>query len=95
MKLITTLAVTAIVLIPGVNAYAQSTSSGLTRADVYAQLVQAEADGILPYHRTDYPPSPATIARNKEIYALRHSHDTTNAMVSAQPDTFASSLTAK
>ena len=92
MKPITTLAVTSIALILSVNAYAQSKSPGLTRADVFAQLVQARADGILPYHRTDYPPSPATIARNKELYALRHRHDQTNAIASAQPDPSASSL---
>jgi hypothetical protein len=95
MKPLATFAITAIALISGVNAYAQSTSSSLTRADVYAQLVQAQADGILPYHRTDYPPSPATIARNKELYVLRHRHDQTNATASAQSDTSGSRLAAK
>jgi hypothetical protein len=95
MKLIITLAATAIAAISAVNAYAQSKSSELTRADVYAQVIQARADGILPYHRNDYPPSPATIARNKELYVLRHRHDQTNAMTSAQTDISGSSLTAK
>jgi hypothetical protein len=83
MKSIATLAAGMMALTAGVNVYAQQTSSGLTRADVYAQIVQAEADGILPFHRNDYPPSPATIARNKELYALRHRHDSSTEAVAA------------
>jgi hypothetical protein len=55
----------------------------MTRAEVNRQLVQAEADGFLPLHKSDYPPSPATIARNKELYAIQHRDDPNSAMASS------------
>ena len=80
MKRLASLSIAALLLASGANAFAQTTSSGLTRAEVHAQLVQAEADGILPNSKLDYPPSPETIARNKQLYAIRHAHDQANAM---------------
>lgn len=56
MKLLTAFAVIAFSLSFGANAFAQSSTGGLTRAEVYAQLVQA-------------------VARNREIYAIRHGTD--------------------
>ncbi|HDR9059427.1 TPA: DUF4148 domain-containing protein [Burkholderia vietnamiensis] len=55
-----------------VAAFAQSASAGLTRADVLAELVQAQRDGTVPTSRWDYPPSAPTIERNRELYALGH-----------------------
>jgi hypothetical protein len=72
MKLLTTLAVAALSLSFGVPAFAQATSSGLTRAEVSAQLVQARADGLLPSNRHAYPPSAEAIAHNREVYAIQH-----------------------
>ncbi|RKU02003.1 hypothetical protein C7H84_17855 [Burkholderia sp. Nafp2/4-1b] len=51
-------------------AFAQTTDHELTRADVVAQLVQAQRDGTLPTSKWDYPPSAQTIARNRELYAI-------------------------
>ncbi|WP_277185728.1 DUF4148 domain-containing protein [Caballeronia sp. BR00000012568055] len=54
------------------QAQAQTQSNGLTRAEVKQQLVQAEAQGLLPANGTDYPPSARTIARNKAAFAEQH-----------------------
>ena len=79
MKLLTALAVAALSLPFGANAFAQSNPSGLTHADVIAQLKQAQAEGLVPTHNSDYPPSETTIARNREIYAIQHGTDGANA----------------
>jgi len=55
-----------------VAAFAQASASGPTRADVVADLIQAERDGTLPTSNWDYPPSAQTIARNRELYAVAH-----------------------
>ncbi|WP_155630536.1 DUF4148 domain-containing protein [Burkholderia territorii] len=47
-----------------------SASSGKTREEVREELIQAYRDGLLPTNKNDYPPSPATIARNKELFRL-------------------------
>jgi hypothetical protein len=85
MKLLTAIAVAALSLPFGANAFAQTTSSGLTRADVIAQLQQAQAEGLVPAPRNDYPPSAATIARNREIYAIQHGTDRSSSMSTAAP----------
>ncbi len=53
-------------------AFAQASSSGLTRADVIADLVQAQRDGVVPAPKRDYPPSAQTIALNRARYASAH-----------------------
>jgi len=83
MKLILAATFTGLCLITGANAFAQTTQSGLTRAEVRAQLVEAEADGIVPASKIGYPPSAEMIARNKELYAIQHKHDTNNALAAA------------
>lgn len=75
MKLLTAIAVAALSLPFGANAFAQSNPSGLTRADVMAQLQQAQAQGLVPTPNNDYPPTAAEIARNREIYAIQHGTD--------------------
>jgi len=45
---------------------------GKTRAEVYAKLVQAQKDGILPLNRDDYPLSQQTIQRNRDLYRATH-----------------------
>ncbi|MFM0075245.1 DUF4148 domain-containing protein [Paraburkholderia sediminicola] len=72
MKLLTAIAVAALSLPFGANAFAQSNSSGLTRAEVIAQLQQAQAEGVVPTSNNDYPPTAREIARNREIYAIQH-----------------------
>jgi Domain of unknown function (DUF4148) len=72
MKLLTAIAVTALSLSFGTAAFAQSNPSGLTHAEVMAQLKQAQAEGLIPTNNSDYPPSAATIAHNREIYAIQH-----------------------
>ncbi|ANB75923.1 hypothetical protein AYM40_26880 [Paraburkholderia phytofirmans OLGA172] len=83
MKLLTAIAVAALSLPFGANAFAQSSSSGLTRAEVMAQLRQAQAQGLVPAPKNDYPPSAATVARNREIYAIQHGMDGADAMKTA------------
>ncbi|MFL9962345.1 DUF4148 domain-containing protein [Paraburkholderia sediminicola] len=83
MKLLTAIAVAALSLPFGANAFAQTTSSGLTRADVIAQLQQAQAEGLVPVRTNDYPPSETTIARNREIYAIQHGTDHAGEMATA------------
>lgn len=72
MKLLTAVALAALSLPFGANAFAQTSTSGLTRAEVHAQLVEAEADGLVPAPKNDYPPSAQTVAHNRELYAIRH-----------------------
>jgi hypothetical protein len=50
-------------------------SQGKTLEQVREELVQAWRDGLLPYKRYEYPPSDATIARNKQLYAITHPED--------------------
>ncbi|RQS67288.1 DUF4148 domain-containing protein [Burkholderia sp. Bp8963] len=61
-------AATAAMLSP---AFAQTDSAppvqGKTRAEVVAELNQAYLDGDLPTTDSDYPPSDATRARNREL----------------------------
>jgi len=85
MKTLYTAAIAALLTSSCANADAQSSAAGLTRAEVRAQLVQAEADGLLPLHKNDYPPSQETIARNKQLYAIQHKHDGNRAMA-YEPD---------
>ncbi|WP_341319170.1 DUF4148 domain-containing protein [Paraburkholderia sp. IMGN_8] len=75
MKLLTAFVVAALSLSFGANAFAQSASSGLTRAEVRAQLAQAQAEGYVPTSENNYPPTDAAIARNREIYAIQHGVD--------------------
>jgi len=49
-----------------------SPNAGTTRAEVRAELVQAEAQGLLPTSNNDYPPTPEMIARNRAEYQTRH-----------------------
>lgn len=39
-----------------------------TREQVRQELIRAYHDGVLPTSKHDYPPSPQTIARNKELH---------------------------
>jgi hypothetical protein len=83
MKLLTAIAVAALSLPFGANAFAQTTSSGVTRAEVIAQLQQAQAEGMVPTPKNDYPPSAATVARNRELYAIQHGTDHAGEMATA------------
>ena len=59
------------------SASAQSVSTGKTRAQVRAELVQAQRDGVVPAPKHDYPPSAEEIQRNAELYAIQHGGDNT------------------
>jgi acyl-coenzyme A synthetase/AMP-(fatty) acid ligase len=64
--------ITVLACLSASAAFAQSPpSTGLTRAQVREQLVQAERDGIIPTTDADYPPSDEEIARNKAVYQLQ------------------------
>lgn len=73
------IAIGTMVLIAAGAAAAQdnTTSAPKTREQVRAEIEQARRDGILPFRRYDYPPSKATIERNKELYAITHPNTTT------------------
>ncbi|HEY1608225.1 MAG TPA: DUF4148 domain-containing protein [Paraburkholderia sp.] len=86
MKTLTAVLIAALGFSFGASAFAQSASGGLTRAEVRAQLVQAEADGLVPTGNHDYPPSAATIQRNKEIWAAAHHERIGTASTSAMSD---------
>ena len=47
------------------NADAATSSQGKTRAQVRAELIQAEEAGLVPAGKTDYPAGLNTIARNR------------------------------
>ncbi|MGU7769141.1 DUF4148 domain-containing protein [Burkholderia sp. MR1-5-21] len=72
MKIVAAFVVAALTLPFGASAFAQSTQAPLTRAEVRQQLIDAQADGLLPSNRNDYPPSPAQVARNRQLYAIQH-----------------------
>jgi Domain of unknown function (DUF4148) len=64
-------AATLAVLISAVagTAMADTTpAAGLSRAEVRAQLVQAERDGTIPTNDVNYPPSQAQVAQNRATY---------------------------
>ncbi|MEW6345595.1 MAG: DUF4148 domain-containing protein [Paraburkholderia sp.] len=46
-------------------AVGRTTDYGKTRAQVRAELLEAERAGLAPVSKNDYPPSAATIARNR------------------------------
>ncbi|KDR28413.1 MULTISPECIES: DUF4148 domain-containing protein [Caballeronia] len=45
---------------------------GKSRAEVVAEMIQAQRDGIIPTSKNDYPPSERTIERNRELYRIRN-----------------------
>jgi hypothetical protein len=88
MKLTRYAALAAVVvsLLPfGQSAFAQSTdatgavtpavasvNAGKTRAEVRAELIQAEQQGLLPVSKNNYPPTPQEIAQNRATYEVRY-----------------------
>jgi hypothetical protein len=72
-KLSISLLLTAMTL--GIASHASAQTTGLTRAEVRQQLIQAEAQGLVPTGPTDYPPSARTIERNKASFAEQHEAD--------------------
>lgn len=92
MKLLTAFAVTVLSLSFGIDAFAQTSPQGLTRAEVKSQLVEAQAEGLVPAPRNDYPPSAQVIARNREIYAIQHSTDGAHVKQTANPPDISTQL---
>ncbi|WP_250454005.1 DUF4148 domain-containing protein [Caballeronia sp. ATUFL_M2_KS44] len=64
----------------GVTFQASAQTRELTRAQVEQQLVQAQAQGLLPSNGVHYPPNARTVARNHATYAAQH-----DAHVTASP----------
>jgi hypothetical protein len=97
MKLTRYAALAAVVvsLIPfGQSAFAQSTdatgavappaasvNTGKTRAEVRAELIQAEQQGTIPVSKNNYPPTPDEIAQNRAEYQVRHVDNRVNMAV--------------
>ncbi|VWC07718.1 hypothetical protein BPS26883_05216 [Burkholderia pseudomultivorans] len=72
MKIVAAFVLATLSLPFGAAAFAQSAQAPLTRAEVRQQLIEAQADGLLPSNRNDYPPSQDEIARNRARYAAQH-----------------------
>jgi len=47
-------------------------TQGKTRAQVHAELIEAQRAGVIPTTDIDYPPSDDTIKRNQELYRIAH-----------------------
>ncbi|WP_429576516.1 DUF4148 domain-containing protein [Paraburkholderia sp. UCT70] len=69
----------AVSLTFGSSASAQTAIPGMTRAEVRQQLVQAQADGLLPVPENNYPLPATRIGRNKELYAIGYQNDPVSA----------------
>ncbi|KWF09090.1 DUF4148 domain-containing protein [Burkholderia pseudomultivorans] len=93
MKIIAAFVFATLSLPFGASAFAQSAQAPLTRAEVRQQLIEAQADGLLPSNRNDYPPSPDEIAHNRARYAAEHAGamPTATASSDAAPDRTTSS----
>jgi hypothetical protein len=63
------------------GASAQSVPTGKTRAEVRAELVQAQREGFVPAPKSDYPPSAEAVRHNAEIYAIQHGGDGTRTVM--------------
>lgn len=55
-----------------VAAHDDGPDAGRTRTRAQAELEQAWRDGLLPHSDKDYPPTPASIERNRKRYAIAH-----------------------
>lgn len=51
---------------------AVSANSSKTRAEVRAELIQAEQQGLLPGSKNNYPPTPREMVKNRAEYQARH-----------------------
>ncbi|XQM27827.1 DUF4148 domain-containing protein [Burkholderia gladioli] len=67
-------------------AFAKVDNNGLTRDEVRMQLIDAQRAGWVPSSDADYPPSAATVARNRELYAIAHHADAEPGMRTAAVD---------
>ncbi|SAK93032.1 hypothetical protein AWB81_05069 [Caballeronia arationis] len=80
------MAVTTLAASGAVAAQGMPESQSKTREQVREEIAEARRDGLLPYKRHDYPPSAATIKRNKELYAIAHPGDAAVKEASASAD---------
>jgi hypothetical protein len=72
MKTIAIATVTLLISAFASGAFADTTApAGLTRAQVRAELVNAERSGVIPTSDANYPPSADQIAENKAIYQIQ------------------------
>ncbi|MFJ1211201.1 DUF4148 domain-containing protein [Burkholderia pyrrocinia] len=60
-----------------------------TRQEVRQELVRARHDGVIPSPNHDYPASPATVARNREIHRATVHRGEKTPMVDAHDNRFA------
>ena len=47
-------------------------NQGKTREQTRQELVQAYKEGVLPFRRSEYPPTAASMKKNREAYARTH-----------------------
>jgi hypothetical protein len=63
---------------PGVAFQASARTRELPRAEVKQQLVQAQAQGLLPSNGAHYPPNARTVAHNPALFATKHGAHSTS-----------------
>lgn len=71
MKTLATVSFAILISAVAGTAFAGTSQEGLTRAQVRAQLVQAERDGVIPTSDVSYPPTAAQIAQNRAEYQVQ------------------------
>ncbi|WP_322022424.1 DUF4148 domain-containing protein [Burkholderia sp. BCC1977] len=73
-----------------IAAFSQSVAAqARTRQDVREELLRARHDGVIPSPNHDYPASPATIARNREIHRATVHRGESAPLVDAHDNRFA------
>lgn len=72
MKLITAFVIGSLSLALGSNAFADTAGASKTRAQVNAELVHAEATGMLPASKVHYPNDADVRHRNQVLYRITH-----------------------
>ncbi|KUZ41015.1 DUF4148 domain-containing protein [Burkholderia territorii] len=73
-----------------ITAFSQSAAAqSRTRQEVRQELLRARHDGVIPSPKHDYPPSPATIARNQDIHRATVHRGESAPVVDAHDSSFA------
>ncbi|RQR42235.1 DUF4148 domain-containing protein [Burkholderia sp. Bp9142] len=82
--------ISIVVAVLSIAAFSQSVASqARTRQEVRQELLRARHDGMIPSPKHDYPPSPATIARNQDIHRSTVHRGESAPLVDAHDNRFA------
>jgi hypothetical protein len=83
-SIISTIAVAVALIVPTVS-FAQTTGDGITRAQVHAQVVQAEQQGVLHQSKVHYPQDNAQAASKSGAANIDYGPATFGTSQSGQP----------